>query len=295
MRPSVPTLRNSHALLGIACGAGAALFWALGLAIGRHGILIGFAPADIVFHRFVWAGLVFLPFFARDAVHSIGWRKSVWLTLAGGPFLAFFSYAGFLFVPLAHGGVIQPACSAVGGLLLARLVLAEKLPAQRVAGAAVILLGLCVIGGEALATIGLHGVSGDLLFATAGLFFAVFATLVRKWRIAPLRAVAVTAVVSLAGIPIYWAAFGFGSMIAQGFWENLLQALGQGIFGGAGAVYLFTQSVVRLGVARAAVFPSLVPGFALLLGPLLLGEMPTALQLIGFAIVLVGFRFAQKP
>jgi len=209
--------------------------------------------------------------------------------------LAFFSYAGFLFVPLAHGGVIQPACSAVGGLLLARLVLAEKLPAQRVAGAAVILLGLCVIGGEALATIGLHGVSGDLLFATAGLFFALFATLVRKWRIAPLRAVAVTAVVSLAGIPIYWAAFGFGSMIAQGFWENLLQALGQGIFGGAGAVYLFTQSVVRLGVARAAVFPSLVPGFVLLLGPLLLGEMPTALQLIGFAIVLVGFRFAQKP
>jgi drug/metabolite transporter (DMT)-like permease len=295
MRPSVPTLRNSHALLGIACGAGAALFWALGLAIGRHGILIGFAPADIVFHRFVWAGLVFLPFFARDAVHSIGWRKSVWLTLAGGPLLAFFSYAGFLFVPLAHGGVIQPACSAVGGLLLARLMLAEKLPAQRVAGAAVILLGLCVIGGEALATMGLHGVSGDLLFATAGLFFAVFATLVRKWRIAPLRAVAVTAVVSLAGIPIYWAAFGFGSMIAQGFWENLLQALGQGIFGGAGAVYLFTQSVVRLGVARAAVFPSLVPGFVLLLGPLLLGEMPTALQLIGFAIVLVGFRFAQKP
>ncbi|HEY8441241.1 MAG TPA: DMT family transporter [Xanthobacteraceae bacterium] len=295
MRPSVPKLRNSHALLGIACGAGAALFWALGLAIGRHGILIGFAPADIVFHRFVWAGLVFLPFFAQDAVHSIGWRKSVWLTLAGGPLLAFFSYAGFLFVPLAHGGVIQPACSAVGGLLLARLMLAEKLPAQRVAGAAVILLGLCVIGGEALATLGLHGVSGDLLFATAGLFFAVFATLVRKWRIAPLRAVAVTAVVSLAGIPIYWAAFGFGSMIAQGFWENLLQALGQGIFGGAGAVYLFTQSVVRLGVARAAVFPSLVPGFALLLGPLLLGEMPSALQLIGFAIVLVGFRFAQKP
>ena len=295
MRPSVPTLRTCHALLGIACGAGAALFWALGLAIGRHGILIGFAPADIVFHRFVWAGLVFLPFFARDAVHSIGWRKSVWLTLAGGPLLAFFSYAGFLFVPLAHGGVIQPACSAVGGLLLARLVLAEKLPAQRVAGAAIILLGLCVIAGEALATIGLHGLSGDLLFATAGLFFAVFATLVRKWRIAPLRAVAVTAVVSLAGIPIYWAVFGFGSMIAQGFWENLLQALGQGIFGGAGAVYLFTQSVVRLGVARAAVFPSLVPGFVLLLGPLLLGEMPTALQLIGFAIVLVGFRFAQKP
>jgi drug/metabolite transporter (DMT)-like permease len=83
-------------------------------------------------------------------------------------------------------------------------------------------------------------------------------------------------------------------MIAQGFFENLLQAFGQGIFGGAGATYLFTQSVVLLGAGRAALFPTLVPGFALLLGPLLLGEMPTAFQLFGFAIVLVGFRFTQK-
>jgi drug/metabolite transporter (DMT)-like permease len=278
----------------MACGTGAALFWALGLAAGRHGILIGFAPPDIAFHRFVWAGLVFLPFFAQDAVRSIGWRKSVLLTLAGGPLVACLSYSGFLFVPLAHGGVIQPACGAVGGLLLARFALKEKLPAPRAVGAGVIILGLCVIGGEALATIGVHGLAGDLSFAATGLCFAVFATLLRKWRIAPLRAVAVTGVVSLGAVPIYWAAFGFQNMIAQGLFENLLQAFGQGIFGGAGAIYLFTQSVVLLGASRAAVFPSLVPGFALLLGPLLLGEMPTGLQLFGFAIVLLGLSFTQK-
>src|SRR5437763_16484904 len=94
MRASVPTLHTSGTLLGVACGTGAALFWALGLAIGRHGILVGFASADIVFHRFVWAGLIFLPFFARDAVRWIGWRRSVWLPLAGGPLLAFLRYAG---------------------------------------------------------------------------------------------------------------------------------------------------------------------------------------------------------
>jgi drug/metabolite transporter (DMT)-like permease len=227
-------------------------------------------------------------------VQLIGWSKSVLLTLAGGPLVASLSYAGFLYVPLAHGGLIQPACGAVGGLLLARFLLNERLPAQRAVGGAVIILGLCVIAGEALATIGVHGLAGDLAFAAAGLCFAVFATLLRKWRIAPLRAVAVTGVVSLGLIPIYWAAFGFRNMIAQGFFENLLQAFGQGIFGGAGATYLFTQSVVLLGAGRAALFPTLVPGFALLLGPLLLGEMPTAFQLFGFAIVLVGFRFTQK-
>jgi drug/metabolite transporter (DMT)-like permease len=286
-------------LLGVVCGIGAALFWTLGLAAGRHGILIGFAPADIVFHRFVWAGLVFLPFFTRDVfargdLGVIGWRKSLALTLLGGPLFSFLSYAGFLFVPLAHGGVIQPACATLGALLLAYPVLKEKVPARRMAGAVAIVMGLCVIGGEAFATMGVHGVTGDLAFAAAGLLFAGFTILLRKWAIAPLRAVTVTTVVSLGAVPIYWAVWGFENMLAQGIWENLLQALAQGIFGGPGALYLFTQSVSRLGVSRAAVFPSLVPGFALLLGPMLLGEMPTALQLVGFLVVLVGFRLTQK-
>ena len=36
-------------VLGVACGAGAALFWAAGFVAARHGIAVGFSPADIVF------------------------------------------------------------------------------------------------------------------------------------------------------------------------------------------------------------------------------------------------------
>jgi drug/metabolite transporter (DMT)-like permease len=296
---------------GIACGAGAALFWAAGFVAARHGIAAGFSPADIVFHRFVWAGLVFLPFVARAGLRDLGglgWAKGVALTLVGGPPLAFLSYAGFLFVPLAHGGVIQPSCAALGGLVLATLVLKEKLPAQRAAGALVIVAGLAVIGADALATIGTHGLVGDLSFVTAGLMFAAFATLLRLWHIAPTRAVAVTSVVSLVDVAIQWLAFGFERMIALGFTENLVQFAVQGIFAGAAATYLFTRSVVLLGGGRAlftrsvvllgggraAVFPSLVPGFTLLIGFLTLGEIPSLAQLAGFAIVLAGFRLTQK-
>jgi drug/metabolite transporter (DMT)-like permease len=282
---------------GVACGAGAALFWAAGFVAARHGIAAGFSPADIVFHRFVWAGLVFLPFVVRDGLRDLGglgWAKGVALTLVGGPPLAFLSYAGFLFVPLAHGGVIQPSCAAVGGLVLATLVLKEKLPARRATGAAVIVAGLAVIGAEALATIGTHGLVGDLSFVTAGLMFAGFATLLRLWHIAPTRAVAVTSVVSLVDVAIQWLAFGFERMIALGLTENLVQFAAQGIFAGAAATYLFTRSVVLLGAGRAAVFPSLVPGFTLLIGFLTLGEIPSLAQLAGFAIVLLGFRMTQK-
>jgi drug/metabolite transporter (DMT)-like permease len=295
--PAAPRSDMPGTAAGIACGAGAALFWAAGFVAARHGIAAGFSPADIVFHRFVWAGLVFLPFVAREGLRDlggVGWAKGAALTLVGGPPLAFLSYAGFLFVPLAHGGVIQPSCAALGGLVLATLVLKEKLPAQRAAGAAVIIAGLAVIGADALATIGTHGLVGDLSFVTAGLMFAAFATLLRLWRIAPTRAVAVTSVVSLIDVAIQWLVFGFERMIALGFAENLVQFVVQGIFAGAAGTYLFTRSVVLLGAGRAAVFPSLVPGFTLLIGFLALGEVPSLAQLAGFAIVLLGFRLTQK-
>jgi drug/metabolite transporter (DMT)-like permease len=41
-------------------------------------------------------------------------------------------------------------------------------------------------------------------------------------------------------------------------------------------------------------FPSLVPPFTLLIGFLALGEMPSAAQLIGLTIVIIGFRLTQK-
>jgi len=288
---------GSPIVVGVACGIGAAVFWAAGLVAARHGISAGFTPADITIHRFVWAGLACLPMIARKGLINfggVGWGKALALTAVGGPPLALMSYVGFLFVPLAHGGVIQPSCAALGGLILATLVLKEKLPLQRAMGAAVIVVGLVVIGGEAIATIGAHGLIGDLSFATAGLMFATFGTLLKFWRIAPTRAVAITSVIALIIVPIHWLAFGFDRMIALGFLENLIQVLMQGVFAGAGATYLFTHSVMLLGAARGAVFPSLVPGFTLLIGFLVLGVVPTLAQLAGFAIVLVGFRLTQR-
>jgi drug/metabolite transporter (DMT)-like permease len=68
----------------------------------------------------------------------------------------------------------------------------------------------------------------------------------------------------------------------------------QGVFAGAGATFLFTRAVVLLGAGRAAVFPSLVPGFTLLIGFLVLGEVPSVWQFLVFLIVLAGFRLTQK-
>lgn len=292
-----PSSQTSSVAIGIACGIGAAVFWAAGFVAARHGIDIGFTPADLTFHRCFWAGLVLLPLAWRDGLrdlNGVGWGRGVVLTFLGAIGISYSSYSGFLLVPLGHGGIIQPSTAALLGLVLSALVLHERLPPRRAAGAAVIVAGLVVIGGEAIATIGTHGVAGDLLFVLAGTFFGTFGMLLRKWRVPATRATVVVSVVSLLILPIFAAVEGFGRIAALGFWENLLQALLQGLLAGPGAIYLFTRSVVLLGAGRASVFPTLVPPCVLLIGWIALGSVPSLLQIVGLAIVLIGFRLTQR-
>jgi drug/metabolite transporter (DMT)-like permease len=286
---------KSSAVLGVAYGTGSAFCWAIGFVAARHGILAGVSPLVLALHRFIWPGIALIPVLAADGfgnLGGIGWRRGIAISLFGGLPLALWSYYGYIYVPLGHGAIIQPCCAALGGLILARLVVKEPLPPRRIAGAVAMVAGLAVIGAEAFHTMGGPAVLGDLMFVAAGSFFAVFGMLLRLWRIPPTRAMAVTSFVSLAGLPML--AFAYDNFLAAGFYENLLQAVVQGVFAGAGAIYLFTRAVVLLGAGRAALFPGLVPPFTLLIGAVALGELPSVSQLVGLAIIVVGFFLTQK-
>jgi drug/metabolite transporter (DMT)-like permease len=289
----------SRLVTGILCGATAAACWGAGFVAARHGVLIGLAPADIAFHRFVWAGLLLMPVIWRAGLRDlggVGWGRGLVVTLLAGPTQALASATGFTLTPLGHGAVIQPASAALGGLLLASFVLGEHLSFIRVLGAAAIVAGLCVFGVDALGTIGSHGVLGDIIFMAAGIAWAIFGTLLRRWHIDGRRAVAaVGALTVLVYAPIHAATLGFARMAAAGLLENLLQIVVQGMLAGVLAIFLFARSVVLLGAGRAGVFPALVPGFALAIGFLAIGEVPSLTQLLGFAIVMAGFRLVLKP
>jgi len=288
-------LVKSTTARGVLCGIGAALCWAAGFVSARHGVAVGMSPIVIALYRFVWSGLLLIPVVARGGVGNlggVGWGRGSVLALLGGLPQAALSYAGFLFVPLGHGAIIQPSCASLGGLLLAALVLREPLPARRIGGALVMVVGLIVIGTEALKTLGTHGLTGDSMFVAAGFSFAIFGILLRLWRIPPVAATAVISVLSLAGLPLF--IYRLGDVLAVGFYENVLQAVVQGALAGTGAIYLFTRAVILLGASRAVVFPSLVPPFTLLLGFIALAEVPTLLQFAGLVIVVIGFRLTQK-
>jgi drug/metabolite transporter (DMT)-like permease len=285
-------------IIGIVCGTLAALAWAAGFVVAKHGIQVGFSPADLAFHRFFWSGLLVLPLIVREGLRDlggIGWGRASVMTILSGPPQSLLAYTGFILVPLGHGTTIQPACAALSGLVLASLILHEKATLQRIFGGAIIIAGLLMFGAESLTTIGKSGVGGDLLFATAGLFWATFGTLLRLWNVAGTRAVTAVGAVSVIVLaPIYLLIYGISGLTKQSLFENLLQAVVQGGIAGALPIYLFAHAVIALGGGRAATFPALVPVFGVIIGYFALGVVPSLAQFVGMLIVLVGFHFALR-
>ena len=290
--------RFSSVLIGTLCGTSAALAWAAGFVAAKHGITIGFAPADLAFHRFFWSGLLLMPLALRDGIGGlggIGWGRGFILSVLSGPPQAFIAYTGFILVPLGHGTTIQPATAALMGIVLAAVVLRERLTGTRILGGIAITAGLMIYGYESLTTIGSHGVGGDLLFFGAGAFWATFGILLRLWKISGTRVVAAVGVLSiLLYAPFYFIFIGTHGILHMSLYENLLQVVAQGIIAGVLPIFLFARAVMLLGAGRAATFPALVPGFSLIIGFLALGVVPSIAQLIGLTIVLIGFRFTLR-
>jgi drug/metabolite transporter (DMT)-like permease len=285
-------------LIGIFCGTGAAFGWAAGFVAAKHGISVGFSPADLAFHRFFWSGLLLMPIVLRDGIKDlggIGWGRGLMMSILSGPPQSMIAYTGFMLVPLGHGTTIQPATAALSGLILATLVLGEHATGQRIFGGITIIAGLLVFGFESLTTIGGHGVGGDLLFALAGLFWATFGILLRHWRVSGTRAVAAVGALSvLVFAPLYLIFVGYDGILRMGWTENLLQVVVQGILAGMLPIYLFARAVILLGAGRAATFPALVPGFGLIIGYLALGVVPSIPQVVGLVIVVIGFRYVVR-
>ena len=268
--------RLSSVAVGIACGAGAALFWAAGFVAARHGVDAGFTPADLTFHRCFWAGLAAAAAglarrLARSQRRRLGPRHCADLLRRHRHLVCqLFRISAGAARPRRH----HPAVHARrwSAWCWRTVVLRERLPPaarRRRAGHR--------RGPHRDRRRGLH----HHRHAWRRRRSAVRAgrRVLRDLRHAapqvaaspPTRAMVVVSVVSLAILPVYAALIGFERMAALGFRENLLQAVMQGLLAGPGAIYLFTRSVILLGASRAAVFPTLVPPCVLLIGWLALG------------------------
>jgi drug/metabolite transporter (DMT)-like permease len=282
--------------VGTCLGLAAALIWGAYLAMARSGVNAGLEPTDLAALRYVVAGLIMLPWLLRDRFRSLvrlGVRKVAILTVLAGPPFVLIGVSGYKFAPLAHGAVVQPAMLTIGSMVLAVAIFGDKPTRARLAGVAVIIAGLVVLAGPGLLAGGALTPLGDILFAMAGLMWAVFAIASKKWGVTPLAGTAVISVVAAAIYgPLYWATIGLDRLFAVPAPMLVAQVIVQGVLSGVVAVLAYSQAVHILGPGRAALFPGLVPAVAVLIGIPITGEWPTAIQWAGLLVVTAGLLIA---
>jgi drug/metabolite transporter (DMT)-like permease len=286
----------SPAMKGALFGLAAAAIWGLLQASARIAVTQGVTPFDLAALRFATAALILLPWLLTRGVGDmagVGWRKAIVLALFIGPVFFLTNMGGYLFAPLAHGTVILPATFTVVGILFARLFFGEVINLNKAVGAGIVILGLLIISGPSFFHIEGRTLIGDAMFASAAFMWAGATTLVKRWKISPMQTTASVAVLSAA---VYLPAYAL-----LGLPQNLLalpvatvtyHAVVSGILAGIFAVLSFTRSVELLGPGKAAIYPALVPAFGILVGIPLTGEMPTALQFGGLALVSLGLLTA---
>ena len=281
---------------GFLSGATMALGASLSFAAARAGIVGGLGVADLIFARFVVAGAIMLPpllYWGLPSLAGIGLKRAVILTMLGGAPFALLQTGGYGFAPLAHGAVIAPSTVTIVSTIGAAIFLRERLGPAHLAGAAIVLLGIGLIGWDGIAQSaaksGERAWIGDLLFFASSLLWAGFTLLLRHWRLSALRATAVVAVLSMVvTTPVYLLWMGVEHLMALPIGALVFQGIVQGGLQGVITMIAYSQAVVLLGVSSAVLFPAIVPAVSVLVGIPIVGEVPGPLQVAGLVLVTIG-------
>jgi drug/metabolite transporter (DMT)-like permease len=297
--PLATTSEETRTLLrGIAVGLLAASIGALYVVFARWGLQHGASPMDLTALRFGVSGLILLPVLAlhwRRAPEVLTRQWRVWLAvslLAGTPF-GLLMFGALRLAPASHAAVFPFAAMSVMGMVIAAIVLGDRLSLRRISGIAIVLGGLVLISGIRPDSFTAMGALGDAMFILAGTLWAGFGILLRKHRLDPVLATAVISFSALVTfVPAYLWITGGAALLALDPQVLLVEVLVQGVIAGAGTLFTYASMVRILGPARAAIFPALAPGLASLLAWPVLAQAPGPAEAVGLVAVIAGLIWA---
>jgi drug/metabolite transporter (DMT)-like permease len=276
-------------LLGASYGALAAFIWGGFPAITKVSMGAEALTAwDVTALRFGVAGLLLLPLFRRLGLGRLRLGSALLLACGAGAPYVLLTAGGLEFAPAGHMGVITPSCMLLFSTLGSWLILGDRPQTTRIVGVLTIFAGILMLGWDGLTNHGELTWLGDAMFMLGGLFWASYTIGSRVWKVDPLHATSVVAVLSmLLYLPPY--AMLADPRIGTAPWREIaIQAVFQGLLSAIVALLLYTRAVALLGAARGAVFAALVPSFSLLIAIPVLHELPTPLQAFGVALVTSG-------
>lgn len=260
---------SRQSIVGTFWATVAIVVWSGSLVMLRLGVTTSLNAYDLTMLRFFVAAIVLAPFFAR---HGIGrpalpfWGAIAMIVLFGAPYIILLSLA-MKTAPAAAAGALNPGVMAFASVVISAILFTDRLDAARVVG-----LLITAIGIIAFTWSGGSLTPGHMILVGTGLMWALYAAIVRYFKVPALNATAIVAVGSaVLFAPIYIAVLPKAISMAP-MTDIVTQAVFQGLFVSVAAVYAFNRSAECLGPVTGAVLPALIPVVTLGLGVIALGE-----------------------
>ena len=273
--------------------------WIVARAV-RDDIAPGIATAG----RLVIVLLILMPFCfrsLREKIHAINkpqLQVLVALGFFGGGLHLAFQWLG-LHYTTATSATLYLSTAPIFILLLARPLLGERITARQWLGVAISFCGVALIGtqGRLLQDPSLLTFNvGDALALLSMVFWGAYTVLLRLRRDALDTPEFLTVLCALGLVTLLpWVAFEIVldgirlSLSAAGALAVLYSAVGSLLLAGWGWTYV----VKRMGAARAGVTMHLMPGIAVVLSMLFLGEYPGWFHGAGIALILMGVALSS--
>lgn len=274
-----------------------ALF-AANMVVARWAESVGIPPVFLAFGRWVLALAILLPFIAPRLWHSrqvlmanaprVLLLGALGMGVAVGP-----QYIGAVHTSATNVALIISACPALVALIEA-IVWRVPVGTQRAVGMSLAIWGVLLVlsRGDVEALGSLSFGRGDLWVVLAACGWAGYTVLARRRPLPELPAEVRLGALMIGGI-VALAPFAlFESVALQtpdfGRWELYFALLFLALVPGLGAYLCYDRLVSLSGPAGASISLYLVPMYAVLAAWPLLGEVPQAFHIGGFALILGG-------
>lgn len=287
--------------VGIILAVLATIVWSGNFIVAR-GVAKHITPISLAFFRWSTATVILAPFALKQLLSQ---RKIIFqnigyfalISLIGVTLYNTFIYIAGHYSPAINLAIIGTTSSPVFAIILAAIILKEKITVLRIVGLCTCIFGILFLISEGswqkLAAFQFS--KGDVWILIAAVAFAIYNVLVRKKPegISPVAFLFTTFLLgTILLIPLY---IKDSSQAPPINWDtNLLLVI---LYIGAGAsvtaYLLWNQAIARLGAARTALFGNLIPVFSIIEAVIILNEKFTVTHIISSVIVIIGLVIAN--
>ena len=259
--------------------------WSTWLVVSRLGAQSDLTIFDLAALRYGVSALVTFPF----VIYFKPWKnltllRTTILTSLLGPIYIFCVFGGFLYAPVAHGGIFLNGSLPVLTLLLGTIFFAQRVSRNQIFGLVLILFSSIFTLQDVNISVTTSTWKGDVLFFISAIFFSCYLTLARQWNISMMEVLFCSSILNcLLYLPI-WMAF-LPKGLFSGFSSDfLLQMLYQGIMPNVVGLLLVAYAAKNIGSAATAAFLAGVPPLSTIIAYTFLNE---SLGLLGWVSVIL--------